>query len=168
MQLILNRTVHSSQWDLYMESFPPEERRSKEQHEKIIHDSRFMPFNIHDDDNELLGFLNCWDCGDFIHVEHFAVFPSARNGGIGRATIEYLKALMVNKTIIVEVDLGVDELSKRRIEFYKRQGFQMTDYEYVHPSYSDYEPYRLNVMSYPEALSQKEFEAFREFAFSVL
>lgn len=168
MQLILNRTINISLWELYVESFPPEERRSKEQHEKIIHNDKFMPFHIYDDKGELVGLLNCWDCGDFIHGEHFAVFPEARNGGIGKKTIELIKEIAGSKKIIIEVEPADNDIAKRRIEFYKREGFMMNDYEYIHPSYSNFKPYKLIVMSYPKTISQKEFETFRDFAFSVM
>ena len=168
MQLILNRTTNFSLWELYVDSFPPQERRSVDKHKEILLDPRFMPFDIYDEMNELVGLFYCWDCGEFIYGEHFAVFPKARNNGIGKQTIDTIKKIAGNKTIIIEVEPPVDDLTNRRVGFYKREGFHVTAHEYMHPSYSNLEPYLLNIMSYPKDLSKDEFETFRDFAFSVL
>ena len=168
MQLILNRDINFSMWELYIASFPSHERRTIEQHRKILTDSRFMPFDICDDDENLVGFFYCWDCDDFIYGEHFAVSSQARNRGIGKQALTLIKEFADNKTIIIEVEPSVNNITERRIEFYKREGFHINPHEYIHPSYTNMTPYLLNIMSYPRAISQHEFEKFRNFAFSVL
>ena len=66
---------------------------------------------------------------------------------------------------ILEIDPPEDEISRRRRGFYERNGFVYNEYDYIHPSYlRPPQPHRLMVMSYPEAISPAEFEAFRTFA----
>ena len=67
--------------------------------------------------------------------------------------------------VILEIDPPEDEISRRRRGFYERNGFVYNEYDYIHPSYlRPPQPHRLMVMSYPEAISPAEFEAFRTFA----
>ncbi len=168
MKLILNREINQSLWALYMDNFPPEERRTIEKHKAALSDERFLPYEIYDDTDELLGLFYCWDAGGFVYGEHFVIMPEKRCGGFGRAVIEQLKRLISGKVLILEVEPPVDEMQLRRVEFYKREGFCFNDYEYIHPSYANHEPYRLNIMSFPRALTCEEFTDFRTFAFSVI
>ena len=72
----------------------------------------------------------------FTYGEHFAVSPKWRNGGVGA---RILKEVMetVPGMFCLEVELPKDELSKRRIRFYERNGFFLNPYPYVQPPLSD-------------------------------
>lgn len=75
-----------------------------------------------------------WNFGSFIYVEYLAVEPTMRGGGIGRRIMERL----VNDSmlpVILEVEPPTDQLTTRRIAFYRRLGFQLLPHPYVQPSY---------------------------------
>lgn len=81
-----------------------------------------------------VGFITAWTFDDFTYIEHFAIDESARNGGIGgKALNQFLTACQA--PIVLEVEIPTDELSKRRIGFYERQGFVLDTHQYYQPPY---------------------------------
>ena len=68
------------------------------------------------------GFLAVWEFESFIYIEHFAVDPALRNSGTGSAMLQEL-VKQYQKPICLEVELPEDELTRRRIGFYERNGF---------------------------------------------
>ena len=63
-----------------------------------------------------------------------------------------------DKPIFLEVELPENDISVRRIEFYKRLGFYLNDFEYLQPPLQkqhDFLP--LKVMSYPRSVDEMEF-----------
>ena len=71
-----------------------------------------------------VGFITYWDFDSFYYVEHFATNPALRNGGYGKRTLEYL-CNYLKHPIVLEVERPVEEMAKRRISFYQRQGFTL-------------------------------------------
>ena len=131
---------------LYEASFPPCERRSERDYDAALADGRLYAESV-------------WD-GD---LEHLAVEPVLRGHNYG-ARILYDLCRRAGR-VILEIDPPEDEISRRRRGFYERNGFVYNEYDYIHPSYlRPPQPHRLMVMSYPEAISPAEFEAFRTFA----
>ena len=63
-----------------------------------------------------------------------AVDPALRNGGYGSRVMQTLLREL-KKPLILEVETPEDEMSKRRIGFYQRQGFEICDTGYVQPPY---------------------------------
>ena len=99
----------------------------------------------------------------YAYLEHLAVEPVLRGHNYG-ARILYDLCRRAGR-VILEIDPPEDEISRRRRGFYERNGFVYNEYDYIHPSYlRPPQPHRLMVMSYPEAISPAEFEAFRTFA----
>ena len=67
----------------------------------------------------------------------------------------------VNQQIILEVEKPTDEMSCRRIAFYKRLGFVENYQQYLQPSYhNDGNFVPLNIMSRVE-LSDSDFETIK-------
>ena len=124
---------------LYEASFPPCERRSERDYDAALADEGYA------------------------YLEHLAVEPVLRGHNYG-ARILYDLCRRAGR-VILEIDPPEDEISRRRRGFYERNGFVYNEYDYIHPSYlRPPQPHRLMVMSYPEAISPAEFEAFRTFA----
>ena len=73
------------------------------------------------------GFLAVWEFESFIYIEHFAVDPALRNSGTGSAMLQEL-VKQYQKPICLEVELPEDELTRRRIGFYERNGFVFNEY----------------------------------------
>ena len=67
----------------YTGSFPEEERRDFSLVRELVEaDPRFELYVL-SRDGKYVGFLTGWQFDGFVYAEHFAIDPSARNGGIG-------------------------------------------------------------------------------------
>ena len=95
---------------------------------------------------------------DYRYVEHFSIDESARNGGLGvKAVITFIN--QSDLPIVLEVERPNDEMSKRRIGFYERLGFQLHTHDYSQPPYraaDDWLPMRL--MSFGEIDMNERYE----------
>lgn len=155
-------------WDIYEQSFPLCEQRPLQQHIKALDDPTFH-YNLLTENGKLLGLLSWWDWETadstaFRFGEHFAITPAIRGGGYGSEALRFLLG-DPNRIVLLEIDPPVDDISKRREQFYLRNGL-VTNYEYdhIHPSFrSDTEPHRLFIMSHPRPLTPVEFSEFQRF-----
>ena len=107
------------------------------------------------------GFLAVWEFESFIYIEHFAVDPALRNSGTGSAMLQEL-VKQYQKPICLEVELPEDELTRRRIGFYERNGFVFNEYPYIQPPISKGKsPVPLRIMTSGEAITRETFEAIK-------
>lgn len=107
------------------------------------------------------GFLAVWEFESFIYIEHFAVDPAIRNSGTGSAMLQEL-VKQYQKPICLEVELPEDELTRRRIGFYERNGFVFNEYPYIQPPISKGKsPVPLRIMTYGSAITQDTFEEMK-------
>ena len=125
--------------ELYISAFPEKERREFSDLEKLLSADQCFIYSIDTENTGFSGFCICWDLGGFAFVEHFAVNPEKRGLGIGEKTLSLLKTLH-NKTILLETEPAVDEITTRRVHFYQRNGFRMLHRFYVQPSYGINKP----------------------------
>ena len=108
------------------------------------------------------GFLAVWEFESFIYIEHFAVDPALRNSGTGSAMLQEL-VKQYQKPICLEVDLPEDELTRRRIGFYERNGFVFNEYPYIQPPISKGKsPVPLRIMTYKSEITREEFQKMKE------
>lgn len=82
--------------DLYILSFPEEERRDEKQLFRMIETVPEMSFNAVEENGELCGLSVFWDLGEFYYMEHLAVFPEMRNRKIGQQILDYWKIIFRN------------------------------------------------------------------------
>lgn len=114
---------------LYEQSFPPEERRDWSL--LPVDNPAFSLMEVVDDDG-VTGFITLWHFDGFAYVEHFAINPSRRGGGLGSQILSLLEG-----AVILEVEpAGSTPEAERRIGFYERNGFRLLDVPYVQPPYS--------------------------------
>lgn len=121
---------------LYLDSFPPDERRPFEQIVAMLREDSVFVLRLLCDDGRRVGFISCWQWPDLAYVEHFAVDPAVRGGGYGAAALQRLCA-EAGTPIVLEVEKPHDEMSRRRIGFYRRCGFVLSERPYVQPPYSE-------------------------------
>ena len=108
------------------------------------------------------GFLAVWEFESFIYIEHFAVDPALRNSGTGSAMLQEL-VKQYQKPICLEVELPEDELTRRRIGFYERNGFVFNEYPYIQPPISKGKsPVPLRIMTYRSEITRDEFQKMKE------
>lgn len=148
-------------WDIYVQSFPESERRSKHQQITLLEDSRYHVIPIHHNDIEA-GFFTYWNLEGFLFGEHLAVDSSFRNAGLGRLFLEdFFKTL--EAPFIIEVERPFNEIASRRIAFYERLGFILCPFDYLQPSYTGLtEPVPMYMMAYGKNLDKKDFEYYRD------
>lgn len=165
MEKIKNKQSQHCNFDsfykLMSEAFPSIERRSYEDQKKLLFDNSYSIISDNDEDDNITAFIANWEFNDFSFIEHFAVDRKMRGNGMGTSMLEdYLKRC--NKIIFLEVELPENDISIRRIEFYKRLGFYLNDFEYLQPPLQkqhDFLP--LKVMSYPRSVNEIEFMNFK-------
>lgn len=156
----VNDAAYSQAMDLYKISFPPHEQREGASQIRIMADREYQ-FNLIYDENEFVGMILCWETDAFIYVEHFCILPEKRNKNYGQRALELLNNR--GKTVILEIDPPLDDISIRRKAFYERVNYRANGFEHIHPPYHrGMKGHRLVVMSCPERLSDSEYNEFND------
>lgn len=145
-------------WQLYLDSFPTCETRMQRDHLDAMRDPQFYAMGIWEQDTPI-GLLFYWYNGEFCYVEHFATMPSVRGQGYGAKCLKELCAKY--PLVILEIEVPVDEMTRRRQGFYERSGFAVSGYQHSHPPYrSGDAPHELIALSYPVPLAPELDKAF--------
>lgn len=146
---------------LYRLSFPEVERRDLQDNERLLQDRDFYLLALQSD-GEYVGMAGVWDADGMLYVEHLCTLPSVRGKGLGAAALQLFKDS--GKTVVLEIEPPEDELTSRRREFYRRNGFVWDAHLHLHPPYRKGDPrHRLNVMSYPCAPDAQLIARLEEF-----
>lgn len=97
--------------------------------------------------------------GYFAYIEHFAVDPAYRNGGLGSLMLTEL-VKTVGKMICLEVEPPEDAVTRSRIEFYEANGFYLNEYPYIQPPFAEgYDEIPLMIMtSYRDLIKKRKLE----------
>ncbi|MBE6748752.1 MAG: GNAT family N-acetyltransferase [Ruminococcaceae bacterium] len=160
----------SSVYKKLIDAFPYEERRDEADEKKCFLKSQFNFCEI-TDNGESVGLIAFWVFKEFLFVEHIAINKEIRGKGYGSKTFELLKS-QYELPIILEAESPETEMQKKRIKFYENLGFKVNSYSYTQPSYHNGESVPLLILSFPELLSESEFEEFfkttRRFVYEVL
>lgn len=139
-------------------AFPLQERRDISDQKECLN-NKFFKFSEIFDNETAVGFIALWVFPEFVFIEHIAIDDNKRAGGYGSKTIELVKKVY-KKPIILEAEAPETEQQIKRIRFYDRLGFKVNSYEYEQPSYHGGEGVPLKILSYPELISQEEFDLF--------
>ena len=146
---------------LYEASFPVEERRDAVEQQRVMKKDDYH-FDVILDDGKFVGIMLFWETEHFIYLEHFAVLPQLRGHGKGAQALTVLKNK--GKTVILEIEPPVDELTNRRYGFYQRNGFLMTPHHHIQPKYHlGDEDLILKILSYPQIISAEEYLRFQDY-----
>ena len=129
---------------LWLASFPRNERRDIEAQRYNTDALANFHCMLAEDDGKAVGFITYWHFGDFCYGEHLAIDPICRNKGYGAQILSALNNQLSNfnsklsapMPFVLEVELPIDDLSRRRIAFYARNGFTLwRDCACVQPPY---------------------------------
>ena len=147
---------------LYESAFPENERK----------DFRFFLTNSEEvgaalemlavyDEALLVGFVIMLNSGDISHILYFAVNEKLRGKGYGSQILQTIHNSKPGQRFIADVEkpehtCGNHEQREKRIRFYDRNGYKMTDVEYRWQD-EDY-----LILSYNGAVSKEEHDAFWE------
>lgn len=155
-------------YPILKEAFPVEELREEQRQKALLDKPQYGLYGIKEEVGILQGVIALWDFHDFLYVEHFAIKPLFRDGGIGGRILDE----MINwarKPIVLEVEVPNDEITGRRVGFYERHGFFFNEYPYLQP------PMRigqgmlpLRLMTLPKKISQDEYERYKSLIHKVV
>ena len=123
--------------NLLESAFPKEECRDKKlQRECTDNNPKFKCNLIQTTYGQPIGVITRWDFGDFIYIEHFAIEQEERRHGYGSEALSKLLK-MEGKRAILEVEMPYypNDAAMKRIQFYKRLGFQLRRIPYKQPPY---------------------------------
>lgn len=145
---------------IYSVSFPVYEQRSHAQQLYAFQNPHYRLYG-RINENRLEAFISFWEFDDYIYIEHLAVNGEIRGKQIGTNTLNQFKDEM-DKTIVLEIDPIVDEVSAKRLSFYQKLDFKQCPYKHAHPAYNkEYKPHELLVLSSGKVLSPEVYETFR-------
>ncbi|MBC3889227.1 GNAT family N-acetyltransferase [Acetobacterium paludosum] len=147
-------------------AFEKEEIRTCESGREQLNKGNYRILISPNNKDDIGGFIAEWDLETFVFIEHFAVEKELRGLGIGSKMLEeYLKK--ATKPVMVEVEDNETEIGKRRINFYKRMGFFLSEFGYHQPILrgDGEKEILLRIMSFPEELSEEGFLEFKKVVF---
>lgn len=125
---------------LYIDSFPPVERR-KFANVEILLEKENVPFHIlaATEDGKLVGFLTYWEFEDFRYIEHFAVDSEMRGKGHGTEILAHFIKECDKTPVVLEVEMPESSAdARRRVDFYMRHCFILWRLvKYVQPPYEE-------------------------------
>lgn len=120
--------------NLYLNSFPKEERREPDSLAEVIHEPG-MNFCAVEINGQMSGMVVFWKFDSFLYIEHLAVLPELHRGGIGSLVLKRLQEL--GSPILLEVEIPFDTVGRNRVGFYLKAGFSQLPVEYFQPPYRD-------------------------------
>ena len=143
------------------DSFPLTEFRPKNEQLALFNDKRYQIYGIRKE-NQVVSFAAIWNFDDFIFVEHLATAKDYRNCGLGASLLNEI-IISTSKTVCLEVEPPVDDLTKRRIVFYERCGMNFNSYPYIQPSISEGRmPIPLFIMTSKDKIDKHSFEKIKD------
>ncbi len=116
------------------EAFPVEEYRELSELRELTGNRDIFYNNLVLDGATPVGLITWWDFEWFRYVEHFAIAPAFRNKEYGHRTLALVRA-QTRTPLVLEVERPVQEMARRRIGFYQRQGFTLWERDYQQPPY---------------------------------
>lgn len=139
--VILQRTNSHHEHYPFMErlmetAFPLQERRNNDKQRENANKNPRFHNNLLLENSTPIGLLTYWNFESFLYVEHFAISSEIRNKGYGQKALVALKNSWEG-IIVLEVEEPIDELTRRRINFYQRQGFTLQPHDYQQPPYRE-------------------------------
>lgn len=119
---------------ILIDSFPSEEYRDLNDWAAYTQNRPEFCNHVILDGTTRIGLLSYWNFETFYYVEHFAIDSQYRNYKYGSRVLALILETL-DKAIVLEVEKPVTELAQRRISFYERNEFVLSEYEYQQPPY---------------------------------
>lgn len=145
---------------IYEETFPPDERREWNKLTELIGNDHFSLNEIYHQE-KFAGFISIWNLGEFSFIEHFAIRDTERGKGIGTRIIRQIIA-QISTPVILEVEEPHTLSARKRIGFYERLNFWVSDGDYCQPPYAiDKNKVKMLLMSYPNRIQPENFAGIK-------
>ncbi len=147
-------------FEIMEHSFPPDEYRPYGEQKALLDNDIYKILAVSDENDGVMGFAAVYELENVTFAEHLAVDERYRNLGIGAKILQELKAK--GRRIVLEVEPPDGDIAKRRIGFYKRNGFFLNGYPYLQPPISQgKKPVPLMLMTTDGKIGEQEFEALK-------
>lgn len=148
-------------YSLMEKSFPSDEYRTKAATGALFDDPAYRVIGRRDGD-KICAIAAMWELESFLFIEHLAVDPEMRCGGIGQSLLR--EAMEESKLhVCLEVELPETDIARRRIGFYERNGFFLNDYPYYQPPMAEGKSkVPLLIMTSGRRISPDEFASLRD------
>lgn len=149
-------------YEVIEKAFPLSEYRTFDE-QMVLMELPYFNAMLIEDENALVGILIEWELEHAIYLEHLAVNPEIRGKGLGSILMrEYLSKSANN--IVLEVEDVDTEIAQRRIGFYERLGFTLSNISFKQPQFEgrDEETVNLRIMHYPNNISNDELLKIKE------
>ena len=145
--------AYESLMKVFTESFPDSERRPREWFDRLVEgEPRFYCLAYGNADAILCYWRLMMEregvLMPFVYVEYLAVRKELRGGGIGTEVMSEFLKRMNDVPVVLEVELPVCELTRKRVEFYERLGLRLMPEYYEQPSYGVVPGQELKLMLY--------------------
>lgn len=160
---LLNIEAFDEVFEIMEKSFPKDEYRTYEGQRKLFGEPVYQLYGWKDSEGgPIKGFAAIWELEPVVFIEHLAVDPNIRNGGIGSKILHELQQKL-GKMMCLEVELPETELAARRIGFYERNGFFLNHYPYIQPALATGQnEIPLMIMTTGKAVDEEEFLKIKE------
>lgn len=119
---------------LYLSAFPEEERPDYHLMKEKANEGKIFLEGAIGEDGDFKGIAFCVPYKDIVYLYFLAVEPEARNHGMGSSILSAVKEAFKGRRIILNIESlhhlqnGEEELKRRRLHFYQRNGF--VDFNY--------------------------------------
>lgn len=158
---LLNEKDFERVFEIMESSFPTDEIRTFSEQKELLKRKNYRIF-VFKEEEKIIGFIAIYLFKEFVFVEHLAVDKNYRGKQIGTALLKSV-GKKEDEVICLEVELPTTALAERRIEFYKRNGFFLNEYEYFQPPISQgKKKIPLLIMSKNRLLKKEEFENIKD------
>jgi ribosomal protein S18 acetylase RimI-like enzyme len=155
----INDAYYQSFLAIYSVSFPEHEQRNREQQLTAFSDNRYH-LSILTENDQVVSFIAWWNFPTYVYIEHFAVSPEFRGKNIGSNMINTF-ADRIKKTIVIEIDPPINDISRKRLAFYEKVGYKANPHKHFHPPYNPKnKPHELLVLTLNKEFDRKEYEQF--------
>lgn len=153
---LLDKRDFDQLYSILCESFPSDELRSRQEHLKLLDHPCYQVW-AHYSGQELQGFLTVWNLETVAFVEHFAVKSTCRNSGLGSKMLQVLSQKL-GKQLCLEAELPETDIAKRRLGFYRRNGFFVNEFSYLQPALeAGKSPVPLYILTTEAPLTEESF-----------
>lgn len=161
----------SSFEERYLNDFPEVERREIPVVIELLQNTD-SPFTLEAIllKGEFVGFISYWLLPEFIYLEHFAIHPHIRSHGVGRQVLQLIQKRYPEEKMLLEAEPPIEEIPMRRIRFYQRMGFELSDIPYIQPPYrkgGDTCPLKIMTLRFGREVMIEDLDTIRKHAYRV-
>ena len=143
-------------YKILQEHFPEKEQKEYNYMKQAIIQGKINVI-VQKEEGTIIGAL-CYVLLDaYAFIDYLVIVNQHQGKRLGEKILQHFISLM-DRPIVLEVELPDTPIAKRRIAFYQRQNFILNEYYYEVPENGLRPTCTFLLMTYPRAISQEEFD----------